>query len=67
MIKRRKVKSMYIVQVVCEECGKPMRCSYALCSCPAQYCYECANCGATLRSTTKDGSIEYEFEDEENV
>lgn len=67
MVKKRKIKSMYLVQIVCEKCGEPMNCTYTLCSYPPQYCYECANCGTTLRTPTKDGSIEYEFEEEENV
>lgn len=67
MIQKRKVKSMYVVQIVCEECGEPMRCTYTLCTYPAQYCYECSKCGTSTRSTTKNGAIEYEFEEEENV
>lgn len=67
MIQKRKVKAMYMVRVVCDECGKPMRSTLTLCSYPAQYCYECLDCGTSTRSTTKSGTIEYEFEDEENV
>lgn len=64
MIQKRKVKAMYVVQIVCEECGKPMRYTHTLCTYPAQYCYECLSCGTSTTSTTKNGSIEYEFEDE---
>lgn len=67
MIQKKKVKSMYMVQIVCEKCGKPMRCTYTLCSYPAQYCYECLSCGTSTRSTTKSGTIEYEFEEENDV
>lgn len=64
MIQKRKVKAMYIVQIVCEKCGKPMCCTHTLCTYPAQYCYGCLNCGTSTISTTKNGSVEYEFEDE---
>lgn len=64
MIQKRKVKAMYVVQIVCEECGKPMRCTHTLCTYPAQYCYECLSCKTSTTSTTENGSIEYEFEDE---
>ena len=64
MIQKRKVKAMYVVQIVCEECGKPMHCSHALCTYPAQYCYYCPDCDTHTTSTTKNGAVEYEFEDE---
>ena len=64
MIQKRKVKAMYVVQIVCEECGKPMRSSYTLCTYPAQYCYYCPDCDTQTTSTTKNGAVEYEFEDE---
>ena len=65
MLKKQKVKAMYVTQVVCEECGEEMRCTHVLGSHPAQYCYKCSTCGATDCSTTKSGTIEYEFEEAE--
>lgn len=64
MIQKRKVKAMHVVQIVCEECGKPMHCSHTLCTYPAQYCYYCPDCDTHTTSTTKNGAVEYEFEDE---
>lgn len=64
MIQKRKVKAMYVVQIVCEECGKPMRCSHTLCTYPAQYCYYCPDCDTHTTSITRAGTTEYEFEDE---
>ena len=56
MVQKRKVKAMYIVQIVCEECGKPMRCTHTLCTYPAQYCYECLNCG-TMNVTDGNSAV----------
>lgn len=67
MLKRRKVKAMYVSQVVCEECGEEMRCTHVLCTYPAQYCYKCSTCGATDCSTIKSGTVEYEFEEEVDI
>lgn len=65
MLRKRKIKSMYITQVICEECGKEMRCTHTLCSYPAQYCYQCMICGTTDCSIIKSGTIEYEFEEDD--
>ena len=67
MLKRRKVKAMYVTQVVCEKCGEEMCCTQVLCSYPAQYCYSCGQCGTSFCTTTKSGTIEYEFEEEVDI
>ena len=67
MLKKRKIIGMYMTQVVCEKCGQEMRCTHTLCSYPAQYCYSCGRCGTSFCTTTKSGTIEYEFEEEVDI
>lgn len=67
MLKRRKIIGMYMTQVVCDKCGKEMRCTNILCSYPAQYCYSCDQCGTSFCTTTKSGTIEYEFEEDKDA
>lgn len=68
MLKKRKVKAIYVTQMVCDDCGSDnIVCTHVLCSYPAQYCYKCRNCGATSSSTQKNGDIEYEFEEEVDI
>ena len=58
---------MYMTQVVCEKCGQEMSCTDTLCSYPAQYCYSCDRCGTSFCTTTKSGTIEYEFEEDKDA
>lgn len=64
MLKRRKVKAMYVTQIVCEQCGEEMRCTHTLCTYPAIYCYECRNCNTSDSSRVPSGTVEYEFEED---
>lgn len=65
MLKKKKVKTIYITQIVCEKCGGEMQCTDTLCSYPEQYRYQCSKCNISVTSTTRDGAIECEFEEEE--
>lgn len=64
MLKKKKVKTMYITQIVCGKCGGKMQHTHTLYSYPAQYCYECEKCSISTISTTRSGIIEYEFEED---
>lgn len=68
MLKKRKVKAIYITEGVCDECGGRMN-STGMCltTYPAQYPYKCEDCGhsETYWEYNKPGKLEYEFEEED--
>lgn len=72
MLKKRKVKSIYITQAICDKCGGELiSTGICLTSYPAQYPYKCSNpdCNGheTFYEYERPGRLEYEFEEEENV
>lgn len=67
MLKKRIVKRLVVHQVVCDKCGKEMVCAQVLASYPPQYCYCCPTCETGEVSQIKSGTVEYEFEEEEDV
>ena len=71
MLKKRKVKAMYITEAICDKCGgRLVSTGICLTTYPAQYPYQCENpeCDghATFWEYERPGKIEYEFEEEEN-
>lgn len=70
MLKKRKVKAIYIKEGVCDECGGRMvSTGVCLTSYPAQYPYKCEECGhpETYWEYDKPGQLEYEFEEEVDI
>ena len=69
MLRKRKVKAIYINEVICDECGRPMEDTgrIALTN-PAKYIYQCLHCFRIdyLREDKK-WEIEYEEEEISNV
>lgn len=73
MLRKRKVKAIYLTEAYCDKCGSPMESTgVVLTTYPAQYPYVCTNkeCDgrAVFWANECPGKLEYEFEeDEENV
>lgn len=70
MLKKRKVKAIYIKEAICNKCGSPMESTgVVLSTWPEQYPYTCTNenCDGheTFWSYDCPGQLEYEYEDEE--
>ena len=64
MVKKREVKSIFIIEGICDKCrGRMVSTGECLTSNHAQYPYECENCGyrETYYDYNKPGKIEYEF------
>ena len=73
MLKRKKVKAIYLKEAICDKCGSPMESTgMVLDTWPGQYPYKCSSKGCdgqeTFWSYDRPGQLEYEFEkDEDNV
>lgn len=64
MIKKREVKSIFIIEGICDKCGGRMvSTGECLTSNPAQYPYECEHCNhkEIYYDYNRPGKIEYEF------
>ena len=64
MIKKREVKSIFIIEGICDKCGGHMvSTGECLTSNPPQYPYECEHCNhrEIYYDYNKPGKIEYEF------
>ena len=64
MIKKREVKSIFIIEGICDKCGGHMvSTGECLTSIPAQYPYECEHCNhrEIYYDYNRPGRIEYEF------
>lgn len=64
MIKKREVKSIFIIEGICDKCGGHMvSTGECLTSIPAQYPYECEHCShrEIYYDYNRPGKIEYEF------
>ena len=64
MVKKREVKSIFIIEGMCDKCGGRMvSTGECLTSNPAQYPYECENCShrEVYYDYNRPGRIEYEF------
>lgn len=73
MLRKRKIKAIYILEAYCDKCGSPMESTGMVYSTfPEQYPYACTNKDCDGRCTfwayERPGKFEYEFEeDDENV
>lgn len=72
MLKKRKVKAIYLKEAICDKCGSPMESTgMVLSTWPEQYPYKCTNedCDghATFLEGELPGKLEYEFEEEEDI
>lgn len=70
MLKRRKVKAIYVTEGVCNNCGGHMvTAGVVLDSYPPQYPYKCEKCGwtETYYNYNIPGQLEYEFEEELDI
>ena len=73
MLRKRKVKAIYMIEAYCDKCGSPMKSTgmvYA--TYPEQYPYVCTNkdCDGheVFWADKRPGKLEYEFEEgEEDV
>ena len=68
MLKKRKVKAIYVKEAICDKCGSPMESTgIVLFSWPEQYSYKCTNkdCDGheTFWAYDRPGQLEYEFEE----
>ena len=71
MLKRKKVKAMYITEAICDKCGgRLVPTGICLTTYPAQYPYQCENSECDGHETFWEyecpGKIEYEFEEEDD-
>ncbi len=67
MVKKIKVKSIYLVNLLCDKCGKEMISSgFVIMTAPPQIQYNC-ECGHSITTSKKYPSIEYEYEENENA
>ena len=73
MLRKRKVKAIYVKEAICNKCGSSMESTGMVFSTwPEQYPYKCTNenCDGyeTFWGHNRPGQFEYEFEeDDENV
>lgn len=72
MLKKRKVKAIYVKEAICDKCGSPMESTGMVFSTlPEQYSYKCTNedCDGheTFWSYDCPGQVEYEFEEEKDA
>ena len=70
MIKKRYVKSIYLKELYCDECGEKMLpTGEVLLSFPSQYKYYCQNCGHEETVWEGDGidKLHYEYDNEEII
>lgn len=67
MLRKRKIKAIYINEVICDKCGRPMEDSgrIALTN-PAKYIYECQEC-KYIGYLPENKKYEIEFEEDGNV
>lgn len=70
MLKKRKVKTIYIKEAICNKCGSLMESTgMVLFTYPEQYPYVCTNKNCdyteTFWSYDRPGQLGYEYEDEE--
>ncbi len=72
MLKKRKIKAMYMKVAICNKCGSPMESTgMVLSTWPEQYPYKCMNenCDGyeTFWGNDRPGQIAYEFEEEKDA
>lgn len=70
MLKKKKIKAIYIKEGICDVCGGHMiSTGVCLTSYPAQYPYKCEKCGhpETYWEYDMPGQMIYEFEEDEDV
>ena len=72
MLKKRKVKAIYLKEAICDKCGSPMESTGMVLSIwPEQYPYKCTNedCDGheIFWGYDRPGQLEYEFEEEEDI
>ena len=73
MLRKRKIKAIYMLEAYCNKCGSPMVSTGMVYSTyPEQYPFRCSNSECDGRATfwahEVPGKIQYEFEeDNENV
>lgn len=72
MLKKRKVKAIYVKEAICDKCGSELvSTGMCLTSYPAQYPYKCSNpdCDGyeTFWEYDRPGQLEYEFEEEVDI
>lgn len=70
MLKKRKIKAIYLKEAICDKCGSPMESTgMVLSTWPEQYPYKCMNedCDGheIFQSYDCPGQVEYEFEEED--
>jgi hypothetical protein len=71
MLRKRKIKAIYMLEAYCNKCGSPMVSTGMVYSTyPEQYPYACTNkeCDGheTFWAYERPGKFEYEFEEDEN-
>lgn len=72
MLKRRKIKTMYITEAICDKCGAELRpTGICYCTYPNQHEYICTNKECSEKYTFSEnnlpGVLKYEFEEDEDV
>ena len=65
MLRKRKIKAIYINEVICDKCGRPMEDTgrIALTS-PAKYIFQCLHCHE-IGYLREDQKYEIEFEEDD--
>lgn len=67
MLHKKKIKAIYVNEVICDKCGRPMEYTDRIAlTCPAKYIYQCTECNY-IDYLREDKRYEIEYEEGENV